>query len=148
MLVKAQHSVFFYANRSVIVEGEFCHLIFLSVFKSAIAILWTVTTVWHQLNKGSLGGDEASGDGAPDPNQNQGAGPAVVPMAQPWGPPICSLVLLPLWKLHSRVPCALWALSLFWNAEHMCTRNLLSQLCSQTVSEVEDQNKPFLLLLL
>lgn len=45
MLVKAQHSVFFYANRSVIVEGEFCHLIFLSVFKSAIAILWTVTTV-------------------------------------------------------------------------------------------------------
>ena len=114
MLVKAQRSAFFYANRSVVVEGEFCHVwsdILFVYFKFAIAILRTVTTVWHQLNEGSLGGDTCEPVGmvpfrALKSSQNQSACSAAVFMAQPCGPPVHSLVSLPVWKPHSQVPHA------------------------------------------
>lgn len=65
---------------------------------------------------------------------------AVVFMAQPRGPSVHSLVFLPVWKLCSQVPQEPWALPcVFWDRGHICTRNLLSQLSSQTVYDVEKQ---------
>lgn len=83
---------------------------------------------------------------APNSCWNQSPGLALLFMAQPCDPPVHSLALLTVW---SQVPRTPWALShVFWNTERTLTRNSLSQLHSQTVSEVEGQKKPYFLLLL
>lgn len=50
---------------------------------------------------------------------------AAVFMAQPCGPPLRSLVLLPVWKMHSQVPHTLWVLScVFWDTEPHIHKNI------------------------
>lgn len=146
MLLKAQHSAFFYAIRPVAVE--FCHVWpdilfgwFLNLQLHFARLLPQLDTRWMKppLERTKSEPVRMVSFKAFSGRQNQSSPrSAVLFMAQPHSPSVHSLDFLPVWKLCSQVPQEPWALPcVFWDTGHKCIRNLLSQLSSQIVYDVE-----------